>query len=497
MGNDGRAFVSGFFEAASTMSAAPSALDPTWIPSQLALILGADAVVTDEDLQERYLVDWIGSLRGTASAVVKPADTAGVAACVRWCAEHGIPIVPQGGHTGLVGGATPVGDGAKVVISLERLNQVMETDPIGNTITVGAGVILENLQRAAEDADRYFPLSLGAEGSCQIGGCISTNAGGTAVLRYGNTRDLVLGLEVVLADGRVWSNLKALRKDNAGYDIKQLFIGSEGTLGIVTAATLRLYPKLRQRKVAMVGLDSADALLAFFVAARGAFDSTLTAFEFMTGASMAMSCRHLERPLPLNESTPYVVLLEVASASTVSINDAFVEVMEGAFEQNLINDAVIAANEQQAEFYWTLRESIPEAMMREFGPRRTGHDISVPIARIPQFLADLDVQLASQWPALGSVTFGHVGDGNLHLNFTGDADMPIDAFRQQKVAASAALYQLVQEYRGSISAEHGIGIAKLTPYEQHVDALQRELAAKLKRAFDCDALLNPGKVVAL
>lgn len=468
---------------------------PAQLLGALSHLLGQDALVLDPGLQKKYLVDWVGRLEGSALAIVKPSNAEEVAQLVRWSAENHVTLVPQGGNTGLVGGATPVGSDRQIVVSLERLNGMIDLDPIANTITVGAGVILQDLQEWAREAGRFFPLSLGAEGSCQIGGCISTNAGGTAVLRFGNTRDLVLGLEVVLPDGRIWSNLKALRKDNAGYDLKHLFIGSEGTLGIVTAATLKLFPTPRHRMVAMISVDDANKLLDFFVKVRGALDACLTAFEFMTGSSMALSCRHLQRPLPLEEDSPFVVLVEASTACDIPLPEMFESILAEAFENELVTNAVIAANESQAEFYWTLRESIPEAMLREFGPRRSGHDVSVPISRIPAFLAELARKLSDGWPALGTVNFGHVGDGNLHINFTADSAYPEPAFQKAKGEASDMLYRLVDEYAGSISAEHGIGVVKRVPYEAHVDKVQRDLAIGLKRSLDRLNLLNPGKVV--
>ncbi|HSV81845.1 MAG TPA: FAD-binding oxidoreductase [Ramlibacter sp.] len=465
------------------------------IESQLALLLGADALVTDSGAREKYLVDWTRMTSGTADAIVRPASTADVARCVAWCADHGIGVVPQGGHTGLVGGATPVADQRQVVLSLERLNKVREVDPIANTMTVEAGAILQQVQQAADAQDRLFPLSLGAEGSCQIGGCISTNAGGTAVLRYGNTRELVLGLEVVLPDGSIWSKLRTLRKDNAGFDLKHLFIGTEGTLGIVTAATLRLFPKPRQTVVALVAVPGTEAVLDLFVRVRNAFDAELTAFEFMTGQAMALSCSHLGRATPLPAETPFAVLLEVSSPHPGdSLSEALLSCLQLAAEADVVTDAALASSQQQADFFWTLRESIPEAMLRAYA-QRSGHDISLPITRIPEFMQRADDLIASRWPQLRTLLFGHVGDGNLHFNFIVPEAIEAAEFRRVKTEATEAIYRLTEEFAGSISAEHGVGVHKKEMLQRLAPATHLALMRKLKDALDGRGLMNPGKVV--
>jgi len=466
----------------------------TEIESQLAMLLGADALVTDPDAHSRYLIDWIGATSGAADAIVRPASTADLARCVAWCAQNGVGVVPQGGHTGLVGGATPVAGQRQIVLSLERLNKVRKVDPVSNTITVEAGVILQQVQQAAEAQDRLFPLSLGAEGSCQIGGCISTNAGGTAVLRYGNTRELVLGLEVVLPDGTVWSRLKTLRKDNAGFDLKHLFIGSEGTLGIVTAATLRLFPKPRQSVVALVSVPNPEAVLDLFVRVRNAFDAELTAFEFMSGDCMVLACQHLGRTAPLAAGTPFAVLLELASPHPGdSLTEALLSCLEQAAEAGVASDAALASSQQQADFFWTLRESIPESMLRAYA-QRSGHDISIPIARIPEFMRQAQELIATRWPRLGTLVFGHVGDGNLHFNFIVPAPMEAADFRRVKAEATDALYQLTDAFDGSISAEHGVGLHKKEMLHRLAPPAQLAVMRKLKDALDQQGVMNPGKV---
>ena len=465
------------------------------IEGQLALLLGEDALVIDKAAQERYLVDWTRMTIGAAKAIVRPASVQDLARCVTWCAKNGVGIVPQGGHTGLAGGATPIAGERQIVISLERLNQVRAVDPVSNTITVEAGVILRQVQESAERVDRLFPLSLGAEGSCQIGGCIATNAGGTAVLRYGNTRELVLGLEVVLPDGTLWSQLKALRKDNAGFDLKHLFIGTEGTLGIVTAATLRLFARPRQTATALVGVSSVQAVIDLFVRVRNAFDSELTAFEFMTAHAMQRVCAHRGKASPLPSEMPLVVLLELSSPHRgTDLHDALVASLESAAEEKSILDAAIAASEQHAAFFWMLRESIPEAMLRAY-PQQSNHDISIPIASIPEFIERAEAITAAHWPELSTLLFGHVGDGNLHFNFV--ASQPLEADRFSRVMGEAvdALYRLTAEFDGSISAEHGVGQHKMELLQQLAPSGQLRIMRILKEALDEHKLMNPGKVL--
>lgn len=468
----------------------------TELESRLADLLGADALVADPAARGRYLTEWLGSTRGQADAIVRPASTQQVAHCVAWCVQQGIGVVPQGGHTGLAGGATPLASAGQVVLSLEQLNQVREIDPIGNTITVGAGAILQQVQEAADAQDRLFPLSLGAEGSCQIGGCIASNAGGTAVLRYGNTRELVLGLEVVLPDGTIWNRLKVLRKDNAGFDLKHLFIGTEGTLGIITAATLRLFPKPRQRFVALVAVPGEQAVLDLFVRVRGAFDAELTAFEFMTGQAMALACSHLGRSLPLGAQAPFVVLLELCSPHPGdSLSEALLPCLEQASEAGTVLDAALASNEQQAAFFWNLRETVPEAMLRRH-PQVSAHDISLPIARIPEFMRQSQALVAARWPALSTLVFGHVGDGNLHFNLLASEPLEPGVFKRAVAEAVDAIYELTDHFAGSISAEHGIGTHKKAMLQRFAPAAHQDLMRTLKHALDRPGLLNPGKVFA-
>ena len=462
----------------------------------LATLLGADAVVTDASIRERYLLDWTRTFSGHAEAIVRPACTEDVARCVAWCAQHGVGVVPQGGNTGLAGGATPTGGRPQIVLSLERLKKIRALDAVSNTITVEAGVVLHEVQEAAADKGRLFPLSLGAEGSCQVGGCIASNAGGTAVVRYGNMRELVLGLEVVLPDGSIWTRLKALRKDNAGFDLKHLFIGTEGTLGIVTAATLRLFPRPRQKVVALVTLPEPEAILDLFVRVRDAFDAGLTGFEFMTGSSLRLACAHLQRPAPIGGEGAYAVLVEITSPHAgESLEEELLHCLTAASDAGVLSDAVIASSEQQAETLWTIREAIPEAMLRAH-PQFSAHDVSVPISSIPLFMRELDALVATRWPSLATVLFGHVGDGNLHLNFV--TPVPIDStdFARAKAEATESVYRLVNDFAGSISAEHGIGIGKLDMFQKLESPAQLELMRRVKDALDAQGLMNPGKIFA-
>lgn len=463
--------------------------------NSLASMLGPEALVTDASARERYVHDWTGKLSGDPVAIVRPSSTEEVARCVQWCAQNNLAIVPQGGNTGLAGGATPAGARSQVILSLERMNRILHIDPVSNSITAQAGVILHDLQAAATSINRFFPLSLGSEGSCQVGGCIASNAGGTAVVRYGNMRELVLGLEVVLPDGRVWSRLRALRKDNAGFDLKHLFIGTEGTLGIVTAATLRLFPQQRQSVVAMVGLADPAAVIDLFVLVRDEFDAGVTGFEFMTGAALRMACVHLDQAVPLAGEFQYAVLLELStSRHDAAFADAVYECLSGESEAGRIGDVSIASSEQQARRLWTLRESIPPAMLHAW-PRVSVHDVALPISKIPAFIAQVDAKVGAEWPQMQTVLFGHVGDGNLHLNFVAPGSMAPDDFAMAQAAATDFAYRLVVDHGGSISAEHGIGTQKLEPFVQLESPAHLALMRTLKAALDGSNVLNPGKVI--
>ena len=460
----------------------------------LKAIVGEANVLTSDADVAPYVTDWRGRYRGSARAVVRPSTTADVAAVVRCCAEHGAPVVPQGGNTGLCGGATPREDGAEVVVSLSRLTRVRAVDAGNATLTVEAGMPLARVQQAADDAGLLFPLSLAAEGSCTIGGNLATNAGGTAVLRYGNARELVLGLEVVLADGRIWDGLKGLRKDNTGYDIKQLFLGSEGTLGIITAAVLKLFPKPRTSATALAALADVDAAIALLGLLRQALGDRLTGFELISGECIALTRKQfpaLPDPLP---GYPWYALAQADDPAADSPLAVQMEAaLAAAVEQHVAGDAAIAQSAAQAAELWALREHIPEAQRLEGANIK--HDISLPVSRIPAFLADAQVALGSALRGVRYVVFGHLGDGNLHYNLAAPPGTPAAAFLGEAAHANRIVYDLVARLGGSFSAEHGIGQMKRSELLRYKSAVEVELMQRIKRALDPDALLNPGKVV--
>ena len=476
----------------------------TQLIERLRGIVGDAALVTDPQDLVPYATDWRKRYFGRPLAVVKPASTGEVAAVVKLCAETRTSIVPQGGNTSLCGGATPLGEedagrfgpgGAQIVIKLTRMNRVRAVDAVNNTITVEAGCVLANLQQAAADADRLFPLSLAAEGSCEIGGNLSTNAGGTAVLRYGNARDLVLGLEVVLPDGQVWDGLRGLRKDNTGYDLKQLFVGAEGTLGIITAAVLKLYPRPRARATALVALASPAAALKLLSHMQGACGDRLTGFELMSALCLSLVAKHFRGtrlPFPLTHAQ--YVLLELSDTSSAENLDAALEGALGkASDSGLVLDAVVAASEAQAEALWALRENIPEAQVQE--GKQIKHDISVPISRIAEYIADADAELQRAFPGVRLVTFGHLGDGNLHYNIAPPADVDEEAFMARASEVSRVVHDCAARLGGSISAEHGLGQYKRGEILRYKSPLEMELMRRIKAALDPQGIMNPGKVL--
>jgi len=460
----------------------------------LKAIVGEANVLTSDADVAPYVTDWRGRYRGSARAVVRPSTAADVAAVVRCCAEHGAPVVPQGGNTGLCGGATPREDSGEVVVSLSRLTRVRALDAGNATLTVEAGMPLARVQQAADDAGLLFPLSLAAEGSCTIGGNLATNAGGTAVLRYGNARELVLGLEVVLADGRIWDGLKGLRKDNTGYDIKQLFLGSEGTLGIITAAVLKLFPKPRTSATALAALPDVDAAIALLGLLRQALGDRLTGFELVSDECIALTRKQfpaLPDPLP---GYPWYALAQADDPAADSPLAVQMEAaLAAAVEQHVAGDAAIAQSAAQAAELWALREHIPEAQRLEGANIK--HDISLPVSRIPAFLADAQVALGSALRGVRYVVFGHLGDGNLHYNLSAPPGTPAAAFLGEAARANRIVYDLVARLGGSFSAEHGIGQMKRGELLRYKSAVEIELMQRIKHALDPDALLNPGKVV--
>ena len=462
--------------------------------ARLDAAVGSAQVLTATADVAPYVTDWRGRFHGRALAVVRPSDTAEVAAVVRACADFNVPIVPQGGNTGQCGGATPGDQGDAIVLSLTRMKRVRAVDPDNATLTAEAGVPLAAVQQAAADNGLLFPLSLAAEGSCTIGGNLSTNAGGTAVLRFGNARELVLGIEVVLADGRVWNGLRGLRKDNTGYDLKQLFIGAEGTLGIVTAAVLKLFPAPKTRVTAFVALPNVAAAVRLLADLRQALGDRITGFELMSAFSIALSRKHnpsLPDPCP---GHPWYALVQIDDCAVDSPAAAQIErALGAALETGVALDATIAQSGEQARALWTLRENIAEAQRRE-GPN-IKHDISLPVSAIAGFLEDARVALAAALPGVQFVTFGHLGDGNLHYNLAGPVDVAPEMFMAGAPRANRIVYDFVMARGGSISAEHGIGQQKRDELIRYKNPVELDLMRTVKAALDPSGILNPGKVL--
>ncbi len=454
--------------------------------------IGAPNVLTEDADTAPYLTDWRGNFRGRTRAVLRPGSAREVAALVTLCAEHRVPIVPQGGNTGLVGGGTPDGSGEAVVLSMARLNRIREIDPANNALVAEAGCILQAVQEAADAHDRLFPLSLAAEGSCTIGGNLSTNAGGTAVLRYGNARDLVLGIEAVLPDGRLWNGLKALRKDNTGYDLKHLLMGAEGTLGLITAASLKLFAKPQSTATAFIAVASPAAAVDLLAVLRGALGDRVTGFELMSRLCLDLLMKHFPATAePFADRQAWQLLVELTDTlPDAKLDEALARALEPAFESGLAADAVIAQSESQAKALWGIRETIPEAERAE--GKSVKHDIAVPVSRIAAFIEAGDDALAKAFPAAQVVCFGHLGDGNLHYNlsFPGAAPTP-----EQATRANEIVYALVDKMHGSISAEHGLGQLKREQITRHKSTVELDAMRAIKRALDPLGIMNPGKVL--
>ncbi|WP_459615709.1 FAD-binding oxidoreductase [Bordetella sp. 2513F-2] len=465
--------------------------------SELQSLVGQAHVLTGEDA-ETYLIDWRRRYQGTAMAVVRPGSTEEVAGVVRLCARHGAPLVPQGGNTGLCGGATPDASGRAVVLSTARLNRVRHIDTDNDTITVEAGCILQAVQQAAEQAGRLFPLSLAAEGSCTIGGNLATNAGGTQVLRYGNARELTLGLEVVTAEGEIWHGLRGLRKDNTGYDLRDLYIGSEGTLGVITAATLKLFPRPVARCTALLALPTIDAAVELLSRARSGFGAALTGFELMAGDCLQAVVKLFpQQRLPFegdSAAAPWFALLELSdSESEEHARSRFEAVLGAALEDGLATDAAIAGNLAQSKAMWHLRESIPLSEA-ELG-KSVKHDVSIPISSIAAFVHTTNALLQERFPQVRNVIFGHLGDGNLHYNVArapGQTEADLLALQPQ---IYDVVHDSVQAHGGSISAEHGVGQLKRDELPRYKSAVELALMKRIKRALDPQGLFNPGKVL--
>jgi len=461
------------------------------LTDQLKSIVGAGGWTDDPHDLEPHLTEWRDTWRGETLLMVSPDSTGKVAAVVAACREAGTAIVPQGGNTGLCGGAIPDPDGSEVLLSLSRMNRIRKLDPADHSVVVEAGCTLAAVQNAAAQAGRYFPLSLAAEGSCQIGGNLSTNAGGINVLRYGTARDQALGLEVVLADGSTWHGLKKLRKDTAGYDLKQVFIGSEGTLGIITAASLRLYPALLNPVTALLAVEGPEQSIELLSRLRRSLADQIQAFELLPDRAIRYVLRHFPSVrFPLDLAHPWFVLLEAAGCGDRALVEG--RLME-AVESGLVTDAVIAKNDAEAGQLWALRHAISESQKREGASLK--HDISVPVGEVAAFIRAAEKAVLAQVPGTRVVAFGHVGDGNVHFNLSQPRDMDGAAFLALRDALATVVYDVVVRFNGSISAEHGVGQAKREHLRHYKSETELTLMRTLKQALDPQNLLNPGKVI--
>ncbi|TYC52771.1 FAD-binding oxidoreductase [Rhodobacterales bacterium] len=470
-------------------------MEPTAHAERFADLIGKANVLTSPEDKAPYLTEWRDLYQGVTPMVLRPGTTEEVSAVMTYAYENDLKVVPQGGNTGLVGGQIPQESGDEIVLSLGRLNRIRTVDPAGFTLVAEAGVILDALHDAAEKADRLFPLSLGSQGSCQIGGNISSNAGGTAVLAYGNTRDLVLGLEVVLPSGEIWNGLRTLRKDNTGYDLKQLFIGAEGTLGIITAAALKLFPRPKKLEAAFVGLRDPQSVLRLFTLAKAQAGSLLTGFEILPRIGVEFCVRHLEGARdPLECEHAWYVLMELSSGSDAfNVRDLLESILSEGFEEGVVEDAAFAQNLSQVEDFWRIRHGMSEVQKQEGGSIK--HDVSVPVALIPDFLDKAMAAVSALVPNCRPVPFGHIGDGNIHFNVS----QPIGADKAEYLAGwdemNAVVHGIVDDFGGSISAEHGIGRLKRDLLQEVKSDLEMDLMRRVKAAFDPKGLLNPGRIV--
>ena len=458
-------------------------------------LVGPRGWVADASTSEPYVEDIRGLFRGQAALVVRPENTAEVAAVVAECAAAGIGVVPQGGNTGLVGGSVPSPAGTEIVVSLDRMTRVRALDAREFTITVDGGCVLAEVQSAARAVDRLFPLSLAAEGSCRIGGNLATNAGGTAVLRYGNARDLVLGLEVVLPDGRVWDGLRGLRKDNTGYDLKQLFLGAEGTLGIITGAVLKLFPLAHDTATALVAVAGPAEALDLLARMREASGDAVVSFEYMPRLCFDLLREQVPTVRdPFADSHPHYALLELASSRPrAGLSAVMEEALGAAFDQGLAVDAVLAASAAQARQLWAIRESIPEAQVRAGGTIK--HDISVPLGRVAEFLERATRAVEAACPGVRAYGFGHLGDGNVHFNLVRPATEDAATFTARAATITPLVHDAAEALGGSFSAEHGIGVIKRADLARYRSGVELDLMRALKRAVDPQGIMNPGKVL--
>ncbi|MRR49400.1 MAG: FAD-binding oxidoreductase [Rhodocyclaceae bacterium] len=458
----------------------------------LGRVVGEAHVLTAPEDTAPYFNDWRGRYGGQGLCVVRPGQASEVADVVRLCAEVGVAIVPQGGNTGLCGGATP--RGGEVLVSLARLNRVRALDPENNTITVEAGCTLAQVQEAAAAQGRLFPLSLAAEGTATIGGNLSTNAGGVQVLRYGNARELTLGLEVVLPDGRLWDGLRGLRKDNTGYDLKHLFIGAEGTLGLITAAVLKLFPRPRHEVTAWVAVPSPLEAVALLGRLRAAMGERVSAFEIVGGMAFELVRKHIPNCIaPFQKPHAWQVLIQVDDGQDVGLDTALESILASAMDDGEVLDAVFAKSESQAAALWGLRENVSEA--QKIDGISIKHDVAVPVSSIAEFIARADAALEREFPGIRIVCFGHIGDGNLHYNLSKAARQDNESFIALTPQVNRMVHDLVNELCGSISAEHGLGQLKREEVKRYKSCVELDLMRSIKQAIDPRGLMNPGKVL--
>lgn len=469
-------------------------LDQTLIERFSAIVGEKNALTAPDDIAP-YLIEQRDLYQGRSALVLRPGSTQEVSAIMKLASETKTPVVPQGGNTGLVGAQTPDESGAAIVLALGRMNKIRNLDPVGNLVTVEAGVILKNLQDEAEKAERLFPLSLGAEGSCQIGGNLGSNAGGTAVLAYGNMRELCLGLEVVLPTGEILDDLRYVKKDNTGYDLKDLFIGSEGTLGLITAAVLKIFPQPKGKGVAYAGLKSPEDALRLFQLATEHAGPSLTGFELMPRIGVEFTVAHVDGVRdPLESPHEWYVLIDISSSrSEEDARTTLETILTEAFESDIIQDAAIAESVAQAQSFWKMREEMSWAQKPEGGSIK--HDISVPVASIPAFIHEADEAVLEMIPGARIVCFGHIGDGNLHYNITQPVGADKEAFLARWHDMNHRVHEIVARFGGSISAEHGIGALKRDELAHFKSGVALDLMRRIKSAFDPAGIMNPGKVL--
>ena len=460
---------------------------------RLKSIVGPKGFVTEATDLAPYLLDWRGQYKGNSSLVLRPTTTKQISEIIQICNEYKIKIVPQGGNTGMNGAATPDTRGNSIVVSTNRMNRIRNCDALNYTITVDAGCVLQKIQDEAAQMDRLFPLSLGAEGSCQIGGNLATNAGGVNVLRYGNMRDLVLGLETVLPNGEIWTGLKGLRKDNTGYDLKHLFIGSEGTLGFITAATLKLFPKPKYFETCFAAVTGLPQIIELLDQARHRSGDGVSSFELITRAPLELAFKHGKNLKdPLSETAGIYALIEFSSSTNIN-NGIMEKFLEAAFTAGLVSDAVIAQSETQRQALWKLREFLPEAEKIEGASVK--HDIAVPVSSIPEFIDTALPAIKDYMPDIRPIYFGHVGDGNLHFNFAKPVSMPDDQFIGHKEQINEIILDIVASLGGSLSAEHGIGQLKRDSFLHYTPEIDLHLMRQLKKTLDPNNIMNPGKLL--